>query len=295
MVNDIAIVGGGTSGLVTALLLRRQFPTLKIDLIESKAIGIVGVGEGSTEHWTTFMYEVGIDLAELVRETDATFKYGINFQNWNGDDKNYIQSVSNDYNLEGPSGTKIVYNYLIANGYEPKDLTHWFIEPSLVRDGQYGVQQFHFNTFKLNEYLHKLCSSRDINFIDAEISEINLDDDGYITSLDAKDGRRFTHEFYVDSTGFGKVIMHKKLGIPWKSYADYLPVNSAIAFPTERTEDIPAWTSSRAMKHGWSWRIPTQDRYGNGYVFSDKYTDFEGAQKEMEELLGHPIEVAMRS
>ena len=93
---NIAIVGGGTSGLVTALILKSYFPYLKIDLIESKTIGIVGVGEGSTEHWARFMKQCKIDLAELFKETDATFKYGINFANWNGDGRSYIQSVNGE-------------------------------------------------------------------------------------------------------------------------------------------------------------------------------------------------------
>jgi tryptophan halogenase len=84
------------------------------------------------------------------------------------------------------------------------------------------------------------------------------------------------------------------MGVPWRSYRQYLPMNSAIAFPTERQEDIPSWTLSRAMSSGWLWRIPTQERFGNGYVFQDSFIDFDQAQDEAEQLYGHSVEIAKK-
>jgi tryptophan halogenase len=291
---SIAIVGGGTAGTVTALILKRYFPNVKIDLIESGAVGIVGVGEGSTEHWAKFMKFVGIDLKELFQQTDATFKYGINFANWNGDGRSYIQSVNGEINSNGPAGAKFIYANLVAKNVDPLMLVKPWVVKSELKEGTYGINQFHFNTFKLNDYLHKKCEQAGIGLIDAKLAEIPLTKDGSIKCLKSEDGRTFEYDFYVDSTGFARIILNKAMGIKWKSYANYLPVNSAIAFPTERLEDIPAWTLSRSMKAGWLWRIPTQERFGNGYVFHDEFLDFEGAQKEVEELYGHPIEVAKK-
>lgn len=293
-VKSVGIVGGGTGGMITALMLKNFFPFLKVELIESKAIGIVGVGEGSTEHWAKFMRQCKIDLAELVRETDATFKYGINFANWNGDGRSYMQSVNSEMNASGPTGIKFVYANLIQKNVDALHLTRPYVIKSELRENNYNINQMHFNTFKLNAYLHKKCEQAGINLIDAELNEIPLDENGFIKSLKSTDGRTFEYDFYVDSTGFARVILHKTMGIPWKSYSKYLPMNSAIAFPTERLEEIPAWTLSRSMNAGWLWRIPTQERFGNGYVFNDKFLDFEGAQKEVEELYGHPIEVAKK-
>lgn len=291
---SIAIVGGGTAGLITALILKSYFPYIKLDLIESKAIGIIGVGEGSTEHWARFMKQCNIDLAELVRETDATFKYGINFANWNGDGRSYIQSVNGEMNVSAHAGIKFVYANLVAHGVDPLHLTRPYVVKSELREDNYNINQFHFNTFKLNEYLHKKCEQAGIGLIDAELNEIPLDEEGYITCLKSTDGRMFEYDFYVDSTGFSRIILQKTMGVKWKSYQKYLPMNSAIAFPTERLEEIPAWTLSRAMKSGWLWRIPTQERFGNGYVFNDQFLDFDGAQKEVEELYGHSIEIGKK-
>ena len=294
MTKSIAIVGGGTSGLVTALILKSYFPQLKIDLIESKAIGIIGVGEGSTEHWARFMKQCNIDLAELFKETDATFKYGINFANWNGDNRSYIQSVNGEINISGPLGTKFIYANLVSKNVDPLFLTRPYVVKSELIEDNYNINQFHFNTFKLNEFLHKKCVAAGINVIDAEINEVPLDDNGYIECLKSTDAREFKYDLYVDSTGFSRLLIQKTLGVKWKSYQKYLPMNSAIAFPTEREETIPAWTLSRAMKSGWLWRIPTQERFGNGYVFNDQFLDFDKAQEEVEELYGHPIEIGKK-
>ena len=78
----ICIVGGGTAGLVTALILKTRFSSLQIDIIKSDKIGIIGVGEGSTEHWKEFTDFTGITIKELIKETDATFKGGIMFEDW---------------------------------------------------------------------------------------------------------------------------------------------------------------------------------------------------------------------
>ena len=291
-VENIAIVGGGTAGLVSALILRKTYPNLKIDLIESKKIGIVGVGEGTTEHWQEFMAECDISLSELIKETDATFKYGINFDNWNGDGKNYIHSVSGNFNVESQTFSKVVYSHIIASGGSPKDLIHDYIEKSLHTEPYWTVNQFHFNTFKLNDFLHKLCEKRNIGIIEDEVEEILLSDDGAIDQIKTSNRGFLSYDFYVDCTGFHRLFLEKTMGVKWKSYSKYLPMNSAIAFPTEKTENIPSWTLSKAMSSGWLWRIPTQERYGNGYVFNDNFTSFEDAKREVEELYGYEVNVA---
>lgn len=293
-INNLAIVGGGTAGLITALVLRKDYPKLKIDLVESDKIGIVGVGEGSTEHWAQFMVHCDIKLHELVKETDATFKYGINFINWQGDGKHYIQNVSSSFNIESQTGSKFIYSYLIANGAAENGLTHSYIEQSLHRQPYWGINQFHFNTFKLNDYLHRLCEKRNINIVKAEIKTVNLNQQGFVHSLKTMEDQELLYDFYVDSTGFHRFIMEKALAVKWISYGRYLPMNSAIAFPTERTEQIASYTISRAMNAGWLWRIPTQDRHGNGYVFNDNFINFDQAQTEVERLYGTSINVAKK-
>ena len=90
-VKSILVVGGGTAGLISAIILKKKLD-VQIDIVHSQNIGIVGVGEGSTEHWKEFMTYVGIDQYTLIKETDATYKSGIMFQNWST--KDYFHSVT---------------------------------------------------------------------------------------------------------------------------------------------------------------------------------------------------------
>jgi len=94
------VVGGGTAGWLTALYLTKTFPQHKVTLMESKPIGILGAGEGSTPHLTSFLRMLGVDINELIKETKGTIKQGISFENWNGDGEKYFHpfAVHNEYN-----------------------------------------------------------------------------------------------------------------------------------------------------------------------------------------------------
>ena len=88
-VKNITIVGGGTAGYIAALVLKTKFPHLDINLIKSDKIGIVGVGEGSTPHWDTFIRTIGVTADEIIRECGVTFKTSIYFKNWGHKDYNH--------------------------------------------------------------------------------------------------------------------------------------------------------------------------------------------------------------
>jgi hypothetical protein len=68
-------------------------------------------------------------------------------------------------------------------------------------------------------------------------------------------------------------------------------MNEAIAFPTPDTNEYNTYTLAKAMSSGWLWRIPTNGRWGNGYVFNNRYINAEQAKKECEKYLGHKIEI----
>lgn len=281
----ICIVGGGTAGLVTALILKTRFSSLKIDIVKSDKIGIIGVGEGSTEHWKEFATFAGITIKELITETDATLKNGIMFENWTK--QKYLHN-----NIDSINGIRISqyqsgYAYTIVNNLKPKDYTNKDCWNNNVKYSDLP-HQFHFNTFKLNNFLLKKCKEKNINIYEDEIIKVNIKKDN-IESIESK-SKKYKHDFYVDSTGFKRLLI-SKLGAKWKSYSKYLPMNEAIAFPTKDTKEYTPYTLAKAMTSGWLWRIPTQGRWGNGYVFNNKYINAEQAQKECEKYLGHKIEI----
>jgi len=282
MIKSLGILGGGTSGLIAALMMRKAWPKLPITLIESSQIGIIGVGEGSTEHWKKFIDHIGVSVPDLIRETGATFKVGIKFTNWHGDGTSYFHSLSEQYGgFSDNNGLPFTWMRMIGENWDPLK-TVWSLSQNSrhVEPLHNILSQYHFDTFKLNEFLHKLCKDRGITVTDVVIDQVIIDQDGYIDSLNDNSGAKHTFDFYIDCSGFRRVI-GSKLGAKWIDRTKELPMNSAIAFPTGYTEDIPSYTEATALSSGWSWRIPTQERYGNGYVFCDSFIDETQAYDEI--------------
>jgi len=285
MMKKICIVGGGTAGLVTALILKSYFSSLQIDVVKSDKIGIIGVGEGSTEHWKEFADFVGITTKELITQTDATFKGGIMFEDWTK--QTYYHNIAYNINNIKFAQYQAGYAYTIINNLKPKEYTDKSNWNNKVNPDSLPVQ-FHFNTFKLNNFLLKKCKGKDINIYEDEITKVNVKK-GNIESIESKT-KKYKHDFYIDSTGFKRLLI-SKLGVKWQSYSKYLPMNEAIAFPTSNTDEYTPYTLAKAMSSGWLWRIPTNGRWGNGYVFNNQYINAEQAKKECEKYLGHKIEI----
>ena len=294
MIRSVTVVGGGTAGLISALFLRASFPQLKITLIESSKIGIIGVGEGSTEHWALFLKATGISVPDLIRETGATFKVGIRFDNWRGNGETYFHSLPAQHGGQDQyTGIYYTMMNLVGDDVDPINTAwHRSVNSEHPEPLDHVVSQYHFDTFKLNQYFHKLCSERNIKVVDDEITDVVLDEQGFINSLlGEKDS--YTSEFFIDSTGF-KRLLSSKLGAKWIDVSEQLPMNSALAFPTKRLEEIPSYTLSEAMSSGWRWRIPTQERFGNGYVFCDAFIDETKAFDEVQQKFNEPIEIGRK-
>jgi len=288
MIKSVCILGGGTAGLITSMILKKWYPNIDVTVIASSNIGIVGVGEGSTEHWSTFMRAVDIKLKDLITETGATFKTGIKFENWNGDGKFYMHSLHANYTEPIPSGVPAIMIQLMV------DKAEHLTPDSILKSIHFHpltstVNQYHFDTYKLNNFFHKKAVGMGIKFVDDDILDVVLDQQGNVESLISA-GNKYTADFFVDSSGFKRIIA-SKLGGKWKDCKDYLPMNRAFAFPTPGEQEIPSHTLSRALSSGWMWRIPTQERYGNGYVFSDNFLNDDQAFAEIQQYYPHEVEV----
>lgn len=291
---NIVIIGSGTAGLLSGLMIKSAFPKFNISIISSSKIGIIGVGEGSTEHWRTFMELCNIPLAEMITSTRATHKNGIRFENWTNHTPDYFHSISSNA-YYGPYQLSTVYNGLIEMGKTITENTasRAMIENKVRADNPHtSVNQYHFDTFKLNEYLSELAIKRGIVIDDLEVLNVNLNTEtGYIDSVVLSDQSLRKADFWIDASGMARVLMKQMGNVEWDSYSKYLQMNAAIAFPTESdpSGEIRPYTRARSIKHGWVWEIPTQDRRGNGYVFNSDLISDDQAVKEVSDLLGFEV------
>ena len=210
MIEEICIVGSGTAGSVAALMYRSAFPSTKITVISSSEIGIIGVGEGSTEHWRMFMRACDLPTAEILVETAGTHKTGIRFINWTNHTPDYFHSVTT-VDPMNPFGIYALYcgihakDKLLTNSLAVRGIVEGKV---VVNNPHETVNQFHFDTFKLNEYLRKKCIQRNIKLVEGIVKTVNLNNEnGFISSVSLEDGSVYPADFFIDATGFKRVLM----------------------------------------------------------------------------------------
>ena len=167
MIKKLIVLGGGNAGLMSALYLKKSLPDLAVLVIKSKKIGTIGVGEGSTEHWTRFANAVGINIVDLVNQCGATIKIGIKFEDWHGDGTSYYHSLPEHLvTMEAYSGAATTMMRLIGDGISTEGL-HWQLPmDGYVSEPLTDYYQFHFDSEKLNSFLEQRCISSDIEIID---------------------------------------------------------------------------------------------------------------------------------
>ena len=298
----ITIVGGGTAGWLAALMIKKvQGASHDVTVIESSKIGIVGAGEGSTGYLTDIIqnnsWDYGCDEEDFLRETNATIKLGIKHKEWKALDHEYIAPI--DGAAVGTVGTDYMLLNAVLNDLPPhmssdngmfieNNMSSFYHEDGLIHNT--SGHAYHFDAHLVGKYFKKVCGD-DVKHIDAQVVDINIESNGNVEYAQLDNGQKIYSDFFIDASGFAR-IFGKALNIDWVSYAKHLPVNTAMPFllPHEKGKKIEPLTTAWAQKAGWMWQIPTQDRYGCGYVFDSNFVSNEQAQIEIEQKLGVEIE-----
>ncbi len=304
---NIVIVGGGTAGWATAMMAAKRHPAHSVTVIESSKIGIIGVGESTTGRMTDLLMNLfddyGCDMNEFIEETGATLKYGIEHKGWTDNiDQSYFGPIDGSWThasapdpifswgLKKLSHDKLLTTakcgYWIDNGISTFNRdTMSFLTPN---------NAMHVDAQLVGEYFKRKClNNTNARHIDSEVVDVSLDSiTGNIKSVKLRSDEIVNGDFFIDCTGFSKVLMNK-LDSKWIGYRDQLPLNTAIPFWLDYEKDeIPAIASvAWAQKNGWMWQIPLMDRKGAGYIFDDRFTTVEKAQEEVETILGCPVDV----
>lgn len=311
----IVIVGGGAAGWMTALYTRFLSEDYDITLIESEEIGILGAGEGSVPYLPTFLSRIGIKEKDFLKHTNATFKIGINFENWRKDKKDYFHpfdvtrnEVSYTLKKMEPNLAKyrlsdldVPYSLInlianeetIENSYINSILAYNNRSPYVQIEGfedLIATYSYHFDATLTAKYLRRVAEERGVKRIEGIVSKINNDENDYITNVICNDVQ-YDCDLIFDCTGFKRLIIGNHYNVKWKSYQDKLKVNTAIPYFLPISEKIPPMTKSIAMDYGWMWQIPLQNRWGCGYIFDDNYIDVETAKEEVRRYVGHDVKM----
>ena len=300
----IVIVGGGSAGWMTAAALANAVGrNVEINLIESGAIGTVGVGEATIPPIRTFNHRLGISEADFIRETQGSFKLGIEFVNWLCVGHSYFHPF-------GQYGAEFdyvpFYQYWMRErlaGRETRSLDDFCMAWEAAKDAKFEPPMrdgrnirsrhdyaYHFDATKYARFLQRYSEARGVMRHEGRVSDVALHpESGFITSVTTEDQRVFDGDLFIDCTGFRGLLIEGALKAGYDDWHHYLPVDRAVAVQCEPVGPTLSYTRSTAHTSGWQWRIPLQHRTGNGHVYCSDYETAEGAtQTLLDKLDGKP-------
>ena len=300
LVRNIVIVGGGTAGWMTAAALSRYAAKagMSVTLIESEQIGTIGVGEATIPFITQFNKTLGIDEDEFVRQTQATFKLGIEFVGWGQKGERYFHPFGTHgfdlgglsfhhywakLNALGEKGPLEDYSLNAQAAYAGK-----FIRPK-PEHGPYInklAYAFHFDAMLYAAFLRRFAEGNGVVRHEGVVEEVTQNpENGFIQSVRLKDGTSVSGDLFVDCSGFRGLLIEQTLEAGYDDWSHYLPVDRAVATTTRRDGPPVPYTRSTARKAGWQWKIPLQHRTGNGYVYCSQFMDSETAERDFRAAL----------
>lgn len=300
-INNIIIIGGGTSGWLTASVLATHFDTnskFNITLIESPNIKTIGVGEGTWPTMAATLRRIGISEAQFIAECDASFKQGSRFINWShGKGESYYHPFSLPL---GYNDINIVDHWLESNRSVPFDefstpqtgVCHQYLAPKQANTPEYANvvnYGYHLNAGKFATLLKNHAVNKlGVRHIQADVKDVKTVNAESIESVTLSDGSIISGDLFVDCTGFKRLLISQHLGVAFKSHKDVLFNDRAIAFqvPYNNSNDaINSATHATAHKNGWIWDIALPSRKGVGIVYSSTYGNEEQALDTVQDYL----------
>jgi tryptophan halogenase len=301
-IKRIVIVGGGTAGWMTAAGLSAVLADsrLTIELVESAEIGIVGVGEATVPHIRNFNAKLGLDEADFMRNTQATYKLGIEFRDWGGQGQSYIHPFGA---FGQPIGGVSFHQHWLrarqrgeADGIEAYSLPitaarmSKFAPPasdprSLGSTYNYAYQ---FDAALYAVYLRAYSEARGVTRTEGKILDVALNGEtGFVEAVTLESGKRIEGDLFIDCSGFRGLLIEGALKTGYDDWTHWLPCDRAAAVPCDSVEAPSPLTRATCDDAGWRWRIPLQHRVGNGYVYcSGHISDDEAARVLLEKLDG---------
>jgi len=287
-VRQIVILGGGTAGWMTAAALARALEgRIAIRLVESEAIGTIGVGESTIPMIRKFNAALGIDEDEFVRATGATFKLGIEFRDWGRIGERYMHGFGRfGQDLE----TLPFYQYWLRmrqSGKHP-DLGAFSINQVAARAQRFMradvsrgnsplaeiTHSFHIDAGQYARYLRSYSERLGVLRTEGHVAETLLQpENGHVAALRLACGTLVQGDLFIDCSGMRALLIGDAMAVPFEAWDHWLPCDRAWAVPCARAADLPPYTIATARPAGWQWRIGLQQRTGNGHVYASRFMD----------------------
>ncbi|MCB1691829.1 MAG: tryptophan 7-halogenase [Pseudomonadales bacterium] len=295
------IVGGGSSGWMTAAFLTSVFENTphKFVLVESSEVPSIGVGEATVHSIRGFLAACKIEEGRFLLESAGTFKHGILFKDWNqvpegatiGNQffhsfeqypqiapehmaSHWINATLGGKNTERYDRWSGVQSILAAGGKCPKT---W-------QDTAYQAPvpySYHLDANKFAHFLKEVATARGVQHHVKHILDIKQDDRGNITSLVLEGGESIDGDFFFDCTGFASVLS-RKLGATFKDMRYLLSCDRAVTIRVPFADENHAprpYTTATARDIGWTFEIDLQARQGIGLVYSSDHAGAEEAER----------------
>lgn len=306
-IRKLVIAGGGTAGWMAAAAISKiagALPDFSIDLVESEAIGTVGVGEATIPQINLFNAMLGLDEMELMRATHATYKLGIEFVDWTRIGYRYIHPFG-FYGLD-MMGVEFHHHWLKGRlAGDPSELDEYSIAAMAAQANRFLhptpdqpksplaklAYAFQFDAGLYAKYLRGRAERQGVNRIEGRIVEVEQDpENGFVTALKLESGARVEGELFLDCSGFRSLLLGQTLGVPFVDWSRWLPCDRAVAIPCTLGPDRKPLTRSTARAAGWQWNIPLQHRVGNGHVYCSAHIgEDEATAVLLANLEGEPL------
>ncbi|WP_375289702.1 tryptophan halogenase family protein [Qipengyuania sp.] len=281
----IVIAGGGTAGWMAASALARTLgPAIDLTLVESEQIGTVGVGESTIPPLQNFNRILRIPEADFMRATSATFKLGIEFENWKEDGHSYFHSFGTTGRDHWSAGFQHFWLHGLTNGHDaPYD--DYCLELLAAHAGRFAHlpnnrmnYAYQLDATRYAAFLRQLAEEDGCRRVEGKIASVELvGETGDISALVLEGGRRVEGDLFLDCTGFRALLIEQAMHVGFDDWTHWLPCDSAIAVQTASVRSPVPFTRAIAHDSGWQWRIPLQHRQGNGIVYCSRYLEHEVA------------------
>lgn len=308
-IKSVLIVGGGTSGWMTAAAIAKRLPHIKLSLVESPDVPVIGVGESTLGHINQYFHLLGLTDEEWMPHCNATYKTSIKFIDFR----------------ENPTEVPHKFHYPFGK-YDvtdkPREIMDWFLykakHPELdpynfaeffhdsilmtdrnkltsnadrkIRGFNFASDTaYHFEASLFGIYLRDhICLPSGMTHVLDHVVDIAQNEDGSIKEINTKNNGALTADLYIDCTGFKSMLLEQKLGVEFVSFKETLLNDRAVATVIpyiDKTTEMENYTSCTAIECGWVWNIPLWHRIGTGYVYSSQFATEEQAEEQFRKHL----------